>query len=171
MKTKCIYKGFRRPLFWFFKRRLFSTNESFTIVYHVNFLDCKYKTKYSINQIDWNKLCGISSEFNPHIWSFRFAWRWNDKRDTIELCNYAYINHRLKISNIKALKSNVNYVFYINYDKINNQLEMTINGNNKEIYKDIINPFYYKENGMYFGGTETCPKKIKYKFNRYLRYE
>lgn len=156
-----IYKGFRKPFFWWLSRRLYSPQDCIPFYSFIFTDSCKYHI--GEDQGDWNKLFGISDDINPHLNSYRIAWRYLIDEDMFELAPYYYINGVLRIhyERIK-IPVNVKFATYIEFDSDLN--EMIFNIDNKEVLRlrTIKPPAIYKELGLYFGGNRKAVKTMKF---------
>src|SRR4051812_2999465 len=53
--------------------------------------DAAYATQSAANQLDWNKLMGLTTD-RIHKNSIRIGWRWNPRTQRVELGFYGYLN-------------------------------------------------------------------------------
>jgi hypothetical protein len=159
MKKKRIKKGnhysFSLPRFYI-KRTRFS--------YLIKFTDsCKYDIGEK-NQADINKLFGISFGHH-HNNSARFGWRWNPKKNSIELLAYVYVNgERIKKnSEIYITDVKLNQKFKISFYLNKGKMIFLVNIEEKK-YKKIIThgklPFWGYKLNPYFGGRIPAPHDI-----------
>ena len=90
-----IYTSKQGKHFFTSKMRRLGIFDLFTNVVRVvvSFNDtCRYDLK-SIDQLDWNKLIGITTSWNRHKQSFRIGWRYNLQSKVIEIAPYIYDRH------------------------------------------------------------------------------
>ena len=122
------------------------------------------------DQQDWNKVIGlgfvgsknedVTQGTPPHqIDGARVGWRWNPQRGRIDLGAYVYVDKNridFKVAEI-ALNTPTKLTIKIDYDR---KLYQILGG--KPIPFTHNKTFGYKT-GLYFGGTQPAPHKIKVK--------
>lgn len=158
MKRQIILRGFHRPLqlipacF-----RNMKIGETFKFSKTVVFTDsCKYDLK-SLDQYDWNKLFGISTE-RIHKDSWRFAWR-NLNNNSVEVCTYCYDNGKRWTSSIATLSLGMPHTFTIERDKDGYMLFKVNNKYLAEVHDEKKRKFFWGC-GLYFGGNKRAPHNI-----------
>jgi len=166
MRKKKIKKGnhysFSIPCIHFNKK-------SFS--YLIEFTDsCKYDI--GKNQYDINKLFGLSYGLH-HNNSARFGWRWNPKKNSIDIISYVYINGERIKDNSKILITDVklNVPFIISFKVENEYYSFTVFYNDKKYNKKIKHgslPFWGYKLNPYFGGKISSPHDIIIKYS-YLK--
>ena len=123
-----------------------------------------------IDQQDWNKVIGfgfvgsknedITQGTPPHqIDGARVGWRWNPQRGRIEVGAYVYVDKNridFKVGEV-ALNTPTKLTIKVDYDR---KLYQILGG--KPIPFTHNKTFAYKT-GLYFGGTQTAPHKIRVK--------
>lgn len=158
MKRQIILRGFHRPLqlipacF-----RNMKIGEAFKFSKTVVFTgSCKYDFT-TLDQYDWNKLFGISTE-RIHKDSWRFAWR-NLNGDGVEVCAYCYDNGKRWTSGITTLAFGVPHTFTIERDK-DGYILFKVNGKYlAEVHDEKKRKFFWGC-GLYFGGNRRAPHNI-----------
>lgn len=158
MKKQIILRGFHRPLqlipacF-----RNMKIGEAFKFSKTIVFTDsCKYDLK-SLDQYDWNKLFGISTE-RIHKDSWRFAWR-NHNNNSVEVCAYCYDNGKRRTSSITTLPFGIPHTFTIERDE-DGYILFKVNGKYlAEVHDEKKRKFFWGC-GLYFGGNRRAPHNI-----------
>lgn len=56
------------------------------------------------DQLDWNKLVGVSKYFNPRLDSIRFVWRYNLETELIEIALYSEKNYAFEYKLLNTVK-------------------------------------------------------------------
>lgn len=117
--------------------------------------------KYDIgeDQLDWNKLVGITNHLNPRKDSVRFVWRYDKKKDVFEIGVYKEIEKKFKGYSLCTVKANeiieMRFTFSRNFVKASvNNYSLTL--------PFLINNFVWRLN-PYFGGNKTSPHNMKIK--------
>ena len=162
-----VYRGFRKPLLWWLYRKVYAIDECMPF-YSFMFTDsCKYDN--GDEQGDWNKLYGISNSLNPHLFSYRIAWRYLKEEDVFELAPYYYDKGICYIYyNRHKVVANVKFITYIEFDNV--KREVIFNVDDKELLKllNVPRPLCFKELGLYIGGTCKAKHTMKFKRRRIL---
>lgn len=164
MKKHIIYKGFHRP----FPFRILGIcqEDSYMIKKCFTFTDsCKYNLGDE-DQLDWNKLFGVSfGIFGIHRNSARFVWRYDPTSTKIEIGAYWYINGYRSWYNLTAIDLNKKYNFKICI--FDESVVFTVLDDYAAIGKYILcidkkitDKNRYKC-GIYFGGNRTAPQRIE----------
>ena len=118
---------------------------------------CKYKI--GADQMDWNKLVGISNYLNPRIDSIRFVWRYDSYFDMFEIGVYKEVDEAFKAYSICTVKTNE--VFEMRFTFSRNFVKASVN-NNSLTLPFLIDNFVWRLN-PYFGGNRTSPHNMKIK--------
>jgi hypothetical protein len=110
--------------------------------YIVKFTDsCRYDLGND-NQLDWNKLFGVSVGYHKNN-SIRLAWRYNKETELIEIAKYSYFEGtRYMSTEIGELEINTETILTLNIPELW-----------KKKWGYYLNP--------YFGGNEVAPHDIK----------
>lgn len=118
------------------------------------------------DQQDWNKLIGVCGWRGPHYNSYRFAWRYNQRIDLIELSAYVYIKGKRHI----YLLGQVSIDLPMNYEirQHNGMIQFVINGNLSVQLPGRI-PYIGWKLGPYFGGNNPAPHQMKISCTRISR--
>ena len=137
------------PFILFFKNR-----REFTFQF---LQSCRYDLGTQ-DQLDTNKLFGVSSLSGVHKNSARFGWRYNLDTEKIDLFSYLYLNGERR-----------NH--YIDSVNINQKVKLTIHWTKERVYflfNDDLREYYKLNlgnivlvNGLYFGGNRTAPHDIE----------
>jgi len=166
MKTYCIAKNTHRGFNWI---RL-TTAKSFSVevVFH--------KAAYNLNnenQLDWNKLFGLSGNWHHHDDSIRLGWRYNNETNKIEFCVYSYKDGMRVVKDKTMLGfdlfpsievgETINFVF--NYGSKKGEGLYLVRGYTKRTGGSCFFPFVFKLPihyllYPYFGGNEKAPTDI-----------
>lgn len=130
------------------------------ITKHISFNEsCKYLIKGE-DQYDWSKLFGISQGY--HKWnSFRVVWRYNPKKDVIEIGTYQYIKGKLFKSYLLQMPLGKVYKFELTVDKLYYGLSVTSDAGNNihlNLFRRGVNLGYMLF--PYFGGNQPAPQDI-----------
>ena len=160
MKRRTIYKWFSRPFFWWTRRRLFRADKGFIFIIRFKFTEeSRYQTKEPSKQCNWQKLGGVSADFDPHEWSHRWAWRFFNNQ--FELCTYRYKNGIRYIgSEIYSVPMNVDNTAIIDYTDNNNSISMSLNKEDVEVFDGTMSPLYFKENGLHIDRDDKMRNRI-----------
>lgn len=118
---------------------------------------CKYWI--GEDQLDWNKLVGVSNYLNPRKESIRFVWRYDKKKDVFEIGVYKEIDKVFKSYSICTVKSNQIIELRLLFSR--NFVKASVNGYSLTL-PFLINNFAWRLN-PYFGGNRTSPHDIKIK--------
>jgi hypothetical protein len=113
------------------------------------------------NQLDWNKLGGLSYGYHKHN-SVRIAWRYNKAVDKIELALYCYIDGERHISKFHELFP-INEKIYVIASAISTEIHSIAVINDEYCFADIqrvIKPKWGYYLNPYFGGNEVAPHDI-----------
>lgn len=169
-KKKTIFKGFHRPIglpaFLFpmgYAKDLKTISLKKTVKFYPS---CAYDLQ-SGKQGDWNKLYGVCFGITGiHKNSIRFGWRYNAKKNTVELCSIVYdkgIPSRKYLSE-HDLPLNAEANFEIKYSitpRGNLEFKFIVNDQCADTghIENLPTNFYFGC-GFYFGGTSRAPHKI-----------
>jgi len=143
---------------------------------------CRYETNEPENQADWNKLTGFTIGPFPsfkrgikspvHWNSARFAWRFNDYLDCIEVCPYIYqdgvVHYYGKDMYLPMVELEINkwYRFFIQMD-VRGVVRFFV-FDKKECILDYWIQYHAGDLSWicwpYFGGNETSPHTIDIDF-------
>lgn len=165
MKKHIIYKGFHRP----FPFKILGLCREYDYIIKRNFIftdSCKYELDKG-DQLDWNKLFGISfGLFGIHKNSVRFVWRYNPDKDIINIGAYWYVNGIRDYYSLVDIPFNKEYTFKITI--LGNQVIFTVLDEFIAIGKFALNVFDDKtisknkyKCGIYFGGNRRAPQRIE----------
>ena len=113
-----------------------------------------------INQLDTNKVIGLSDSYHHHRNSIRIGWRWNKRVDKIEILYTVYRNSIRYIESICFIDSDRFYDFEISI----------IKGKYLLWFNDIYIEVYRSSNWIlpryvlfpFFGGNISAPKEFKF---------
>ena len=114
------------------------------------------------DQNDWNKLIGKSDLLGPHHTSFRFAWRYNECLNLIDIAAYWYFKGKRSHFKLGELEFNRKYEFTIKegFNGSRNSVFWYINGQDH-----FVLPFDFPligwKLGPYFGGNNPAPHEMK----------
>lgn len=151
MKYTC-YKGCH----WFLPviPRFYWKRKNFNWV--VNFDgSCKYDIQEE--QLDWNKLVGVSNYLNPRKDSLRFVWRYNISNENFEIGVYVEKNKVFNSFTICSVKENEKLELSLLFNS-NGSTIVSANGISK-IIDFKLNDFSIRTN-PYFGGNMPAPHKM-----------
>lgn len=115
---------------------------------------------------DWSKLLiGLSFGHHQKNESYRFGFRFLDKF-FVDLSVYKYVNGKREIIPIGNFNLYTKYKLSISFNKKEKTITYLIKDiNDKILYSKIFNINNFKmfgyTLGLYIGGNNTCPKKIK----------
>ncbi|MHC4391816.1 MAG: hypothetical protein ACYS22_10960 [Planctomycetota bacterium] len=131
-----------------------------TVAFKVRFgRATKYATVDPKNQLDWNKIMGISTLL-IHGDSIRLGWRYDPKTDRIQLGFYGYIRN-------KRISEPITHVKRGRWAKVAlslspSGLAVTVNGKTveREGPLGVTAPSFILRTA-YFGGDETAPHPMK----------
>ena len=119
----------------------------------------QYTSRDPVNQLDVNKLWGVSdcgSNHNKN--SIRFGWRWDLDAEQIEILMYRRKNSKFSFKSLGyALTDDVNYMS-LNITKTN--YIMSLNGVTDSMSRSCDTPCSRYYLYPYFGGTERAPHDI-----------
>jgi hypothetical protein len=116
---------------------------------------CKYDIQEE--QLDWNKLVGVSNYLNPRKDSLRFVWRYNIPNDNFEIGIYVEKNKVFNSFTICSVKENEKLELELLLSS-NSSMIMSANGISK-IVDFKLNDFSIRTN-PYFGGNMPSPHKM-----------
>lgn len=124
--------------------------------------DFSYKINKS-DQLDTNKLIGLSDSINHHIDSIRFGWRWNDNVNKLELLYTLYRDGKRYIEPISYIETDKEYDFEVAVDV--DKYLLWFDGKYIEVFRSSqwFLPRYVLF--PYFGGDEVAPKDFEFEFN------
>lgn len=120
---------------------------------------CKYKLPNN-DQLDWNKLVGVSTSFNPRKNSIRFGWRYNPTTSTLEVASYCEQNKIFKTQYMGDIKPNIPIELTIILQPYCSILK--VNDVSHTVPNIITNTITIKTN-PYFGGNQKSPKFMSLK--------
>ena len=118
--------------------------------------------KYDINgpdQLDWNKLVGVSNYLNPRKESIRFVWRYIVKMDLFEIATYIEENKNFKTSFFCYVKSNE--LLSLSMKFVDGSVAVSAKGCTK-ILNFPKNKLTFRCN-PYFGGNQPAPHTMNLK--------
>ena len=134
---------------------------------------CEY-TLDETHQYDWNKLFGVCFGMTGiHKNSIRFGWRWNPKKNKIEICTIEYrdgIPTREIMQNCDIaigeerdleIKFNMSPDGYVWYSFLNDGSDYCGG------YLQNVSAICYFGCGLYFGGKKRAPKSICVDIEKY----
>lgn len=152
--TFTIFKGMHRA--WPLRLGFFANKRS--IKKAVTFSEnCRY-TGLGDDQLDMNKLYGLSYTWSPHGESARFSWRYSEGIQKIVLGAYCYVNGDRINTPLRSVKIGDTVI-----------LEIRIEGARYWFYADgkLLHtvPFTHRKKyayplGLFFGGNRTAPHKM-----------
>ena len=117
--------------------------------------NCKYDI--GNDQLDWNKLVGISNKLHPRMDSVRFVWRYNIQQDKFDIGLFVEKNFKFTPYNLISVNSNETFQLKFNFF----QKFLIARANQTVQNVDfIINNFTYRLN-PYFGGNMSSPHFMK----------
>jgi hypothetical protein len=116
---------------------------------------CKYKI--GADQMDWNKLVGISNTLDPRIDSIRFVWRYDSYFDMFEIGVYKETNNKWEVKTLTYVlkEANLKMKFYNSFVEL-----IGYDGRNLNHAKIVLE---FKKNKLtlrtnpYFGGNVPAP--------------
>ncbi|MCG8477130.1 MAG: hypothetical protein MI784_16815 [Cytophagales bacterium] len=119
------------------------------------------------NQMDLNKLFGVSGSFaHHHSESARIAWRWNVQKEKIEIFSYLYLDGTRVSEPLGEVAANEPFVCGIEltstgYRLFFNQQEREYKASGGAVqFRYMLHP--------YFGGDETAPHDIHIRMKRFF---
>ena len=132
--------------------------ESFDIQVQFN-ESAQYTSQDSVNQLDVNKLWGVSDcGTNHNKNSIRFGWRWDLDAEQIEILMYRRKDSEFSFKSLGyALIDNVNYM---SLDITKTNYIMTLNGVTDSMSRSCEEPCSRYYLYPYFGGTEKAPHDV-----------
>lgn len=118
---------------------------------------------YSIsrtNQLDTNKLIGLSDSYHHHRHSVRLGWRWNNRVEKIEILYTVYRRSNRFIESICYIEPDIEYNFEVAVDK--DKYLLWFDDTYIEVYRSSnwILPRYVLF--PFFGGDEPAPKDFQF---------
>jgi hypothetical protein len=166
MATYRIFKGFH------FSTILCLTSKKNTLEYFTSIVfteDMKY-TIEGENQFDFNKLLGWKGKFfTPRFDTMMVGWRWNPLNDCFEVVPYWHIGSRAYDFDMnKLMQIKVGDMLHIKFSVVGKQAEITMICDTKEITDTRVFTKQYSrfwKINPWFGGDESAPKTIYFKFN------
>jgi hypothetical protein len=121
-------------------------------IWEVNFHNsCKYDI--GAEQLDWNKLVGVSNQINPRTDSVRFVWRYNKLSDAFDIAIYVEKNKKFKVTEIASVKAQENLKLTMHCYSTYTLIE--VNGK-LEVVDFQKKPIAFRLN-PYFGGNIAAP--------------
>lgn len=116
----------------------------------------------SKDQLDTNKLIGLSDSYHHHRNSIRFGWRWNNKVNKLEILYTLYRNSNRFIEHICFIETFKEYDFEIAIS--DDKYLLWFGDKYLEVYRNsnwflpryVLFPF--------FGGDEVAPKEFEFEF-------
>jgi hypothetical protein len=152
--TFTIFKGMHRA--WPLRLGFFANKRS--IKKAVTFSEnCRY-TGLGDDQLDMNKLYGLSYTWSPHGESARFSWRYSEGIQKIVLGAYCYVNGDRINTPLRSVQIGDTVI-----------LEIRIEGGRYWFYADgkLLHtvPFTHRKKyayplGLFFGGNRKAPHKM-----------
>jgi hypothetical protein len=140
-----------------------STRTDRTVTFRAQFTaSCRYRTTSSQNQLDWNKLMGITTARIHHN-SIRLGWRYNPTTDKIDLGFYGYAKGARIMQPITSI--DIGAWADVRLRMHRNGLEVEVNGQkhveNRALGLSSIFPTpTWVLRTAYFGGDETAPQDM-----------
>ena len=124
--------------------------------------NCRYDLQNE-DQLDWNKLVGVSQHFNPRLNSLRFGWRYNLKTEEIEIALYSEKNYVFEYKLLTSVKptEKLKLSMYFEGDLATVQVNDTTYQTKYTLDKNLTircNP--------YFGGNRTAPHCMSLKLSK-----
>ena len=125
-------------------------------VYHWEVIfneNCTYDLK-SDDQLDWNKLVGVSQHFNPRLNSLRFVWRYNLETKLIEIGVYSEKNYVFEYKLLTTVKptEKLNLTMYFQ-----GSTALLIANTQVQLVPYILDKNITIRCNPYFGGNRTAP--------------
>jgi hypothetical protein len=147
--------------------KVFFNAKKKTYTWKVKFIEASAYDLKDNDQLDWNKLCGVSYSLRPLFNSFMIGWRYNLKKELFELS--PYIHDADTGENFYAEKLNVTPFSIKNREEVEiiynakkGTLEFKANVNSQIFQTNKVKPKWFgKEVSTYFGGNETAPTTIE----------
>lgn len=121
------------------------------------------------DQLDWNKLVGLTWSLDPLKETAMVGWRYNKKDDTIELNAYYHVDRSRDFTEpLVAIKRGESIYGYVIHDRKKKEYQIgfhndkvanghVINSPNRRKVARLINPW--------FGGNERAPQDISLDLN------
>ncbi len=134
---------------------------------HPRIITFKDNCKYNFNnddQLDINKIFGITLGLNHHENSIRVGWRWDIKTNSVELVSYVYLNNvRQPEKHICFVKPNTKiHVDIVRRESKTGAITITKDGKHfGAVHFDVDGPFFGYLLGAYFGGNNPAPHQIE----------
>ena len=116
---------------------------------------CKYKI--GADQMDWNKLVGISNTLNPRIDSIRFVWRYDSYFDMFEIGVYKETNNKWEVKTLTYVLKEANLKMKFTSDTVE------LYGHDARNLNHAVIILAFKKNKLtlrtnpYFGGNVSAP--------------
>ena len=115
-------------------------------------------------QKDTNKLIGLSDSWSHHKDSIRIGWRWDKKRECIELMSILYSGGNREIKPLLLLSKDKDATISYEIEILPKKYKITINGGDYLIDRKSTWKFLRVKLQPYFGGTTVAPKDFSFKF-------
>ena len=119
---------------------------------------CKYDHGND-DQLDWNKLVGVSNTLNPRKDSIRFVWRYNKKSDLFEIGVYLEKDKKFVVTQICEVKCDesieLSLKCYKTYCLVETNKKIQMFDFKKKHISFRLNP--------YFGGNLPAPHPMNLK--------
>ena len=155
-KKYTIRKGWHRSGFRF--RRTSRNHFYFKVIFDES---AKYKSKNPENQLDVNKLWGISDCGNYHMKSsIRFGWRWKEG-EGVEILWFKHQEGEFYFGKIKTVPINKEITFEL--DICEDYYVLTVDKISKYTQRICLGDYTRYKLYPYFGGDEVAPHKITIK--------
>ena len=119
----------------------------------------KYTSRYSNNQLDVNKVWGVSDCGTTHSKnSIRFGWRWDLDAEQIEILMYRRKNSKFSFKSLGY--TNPGDLNYMSLNITPDSYVMTLNGVTDSMSRSCDTPCRRYYLYPYFGGTEKAPHDV-----------
>jgi hypothetical protein len=115
------------------------------------------------DQLDWNKLFGLSLGGFHHDNSVRYGWRYNPSTDLIEVAAYYYIDGVRNSKKIFHFEIGEEYEMVITVTEHKYIFHVPGKGLITSVNKNKTAKWGY-ELGLFFGGNKPAPHKIEVTF-------
>ena len=143
-------------------RSVFKYKTSYTESFDLEVIfdeNARYETSDPNNQLDVNKLWGVSDCGNNHSYSsMRFGWRWNLEKDSMEILMYRRMFGEFEFKSLGFV--NLGETVYMSMNITNDSYEMCLNGHCDSMERPCFTTYKRYFLYPYFGGNETAPHDI-----------
>ena len=114
------------------------------------------------DQLDWNKLVGVSEHFNPRRHSIRFGWRYNLTTKLIEIASYKETNYHFEYNTIASVELNKSIKLSIEFCR--DSATLSVDNNTYTTPFTLAYKLLIRAN-PYFGGNKVAPNKMSLSIN------